>query len=127
MGCDPSDDAIAARIVESVGESTDSIDLGAVVEGEWDRLCIAGPYTSDEHLDELLGRWSWRLASRTGIHMLDSHALLVFLDGKDIMASAMVPLRPADFTPRDGNYCLSRDEAVFTAEDDGWTLKMAPR
>lgn len=99
-----------------------SLDLASTIDGDWERVCIFGPYTSRERIDAALGlHWDCTAAQ---IDSDDSNCLLVFLARGSVMGFAKVPRGECDFFDLgDAGKCFSRDDAVFTITTDpssGW-------
>lgn len=93
------------------------IDLADIVSGDWDRVCVAGPYSTSGQIKEITGVPAIIEFKSTIFHS-DSIALLVFLHGDTITRMSEVSRRPADFTSV-ASLCFARTEAVFLVPEDG--------
>jgi hypothetical protein len=123
VGCTSSriSDAIRTEV-----ESKKSVDLSAVTSDDWERVCVLGPYSSDQVASETLG-FSWPAEARSSIEENDGISLLLFVHGGDIAYAVEHPRDAGDFTNLSGR-CFSREDAKFNLvlQPDGWPW-LAPR
>ena len=109
-GDQPLNRSIAASVEQGPGTR---LRLAEHTGFSWDRVCILGPYTSNEAVDSL-----------TGIHGASGHAhdirsndginVLMFIHEGRIVASTAHPRDQGDFGPEVVGQCYSRDQANFS-------------
>ncbi len=92
------------------------VDLATLLPGRWDRVCVIGPYSTNEHAQEVVGA-SINIRG-SDIHTSDNIALLVTLIGDVVSGLYDVSRRPVDFTELAG-MCFSRVSAKFIVPDSG--------
>ena len=118
------------RVSEAIGEQVHTgtvIDLRSVEAGEWDRVCVLGPYSNDQTAKEALG-FGWPVESRSSIQESDGISLLLFARGQHVVRSAEHPRDQGDFSALSGR-CFPREEAQFVlraGRADGWP-ELVPR
>ena len=97
------------------------LNLALVGPSSWERVCILGPYTTNEHAEKVLG-FKWDATGKTSIGGNDGINVLVFAKGHQVIAYTEYPRNKGDFskmTPR----CLNRNRATLIQSRDGyWTL-----
>lgn len=109
-----SDEGFAREKLKAHAQGGKSIDLSDYTLFEWDRLYIFPPYTPSETIKEEVGSAvSFPNASS------ESHCLLVFLSGQEIVSAFELERQPVDFAElfQEGGY--SRSEAVFVIDVRG--------
>lgn len=78
----------------------------------WDKVCVLGPYTSDDRVDAITGlQGAARQAHDIGSS--DAINLLMFIDDGRIVASIAHPRRQGDFGPELTGKCYTRESASF--------------
>jgi hypothetical protein len=109
-----SNESLVFTIEQALATASGGADLGRVIEGEWDRVCIFRPGTPYARVDSVVGA-SWRGARSTGIESTDSATLIAFVGGSNVDRHVMYPVVKGDFgTPGPERwYCLPRERAVF--------------
>lgn len=107
-------DALLFTIEQALITSPQGADLGGVVGGDWDRLCIFRPFTTYEQVDSVIGT-RWSATRSTQIEESDSATLLTFLRGADVRDYVLFPREKGDWgTPGPETwYCRPRGSAVF--------------
>jgi hypothetical protein len=117
--CTSSDSSSIANQFSESGRK--SVDLAAAVPGNWDRVCILGPYSNDIAATETLG-FEWPAERLTDIEISDSISLLIFVKENAVLNYIEHPRRSGDFSNlRDR--CFSRDNSKFVQIDQpatGW-------
>ena len=96
------------------------VDLAAEFAGQWDRVCVLGPYTTNRRATEILGV-DVDVYGRSQIASSDGITLLVTMNADAAAGMYEVALRPVDFTPLAG-CCFSRSDAVFRVPEEGRPL-----
>jgi hypothetical protein len=86
------------------------IDFSAIIEGEWDRVCLFEPYSNNEVAKKLLG-FHWDLEGNSAIYMDEGLTLFVFAKGNEVEVFHEVP-RWADFSHLGGK-CFLHGNSVF--------------
>jgi hypothetical protein len=100
------------------------IDLATVGGAAWQRVCVLGPYSDNSRVEEILG-FKWDLAQKApAVVNADGVNVLVFVEGKDVIAHAEHPRDRGDFAQLSGE-CFDRAAATFvkdqTNKDKGRT------
>jgi hypothetical protein len=88
-----------------------SVDLATAVSGNWDRVCILGPYSNDITVNETLG-FKWPAERLTDIEISDSISLLIFVKDQTVLSYTEHPRRSGDFSNLRGR-CFPRDQSKF--------------
>lgn len=111
IGCSGGSSSISEQITAQVEASkTSPIDLSVVGPASWDRVCVLGPYTTNQHAEKVLG-FKWDAESKTSIAGSDGITVLVFIQNQQVVAFTEHPRNKGDFTklqPR----CLLRSQAI---------------
>lgn len=96
------------------------LNLALVGPSSWERVCILGPYTTNEHAEKVLG-FKWDATGKTSIGDNEGISVLVFAQARQVIAYTEYPRNKGDFSkmaPR----CLSRNQATLIQSRDGdWT------
>ena len=79
----------------------------------WDRVCILGPYTSDDTVDSLTGVQG-AAGQAHGIRSSDGINVLMFVREDRIAASVAHARNRGDFGPELVGKCYSREQANFS-------------
>jgi hypothetical protein len=115
----PTSSDIAKQFEASGGNS---IDLATAVPGNWDRVCILGPYSRNAAAAKTLG-FEWPAESHSRIAGNDGISLLVFVRGNAVENHVEHPRRAGDFSNLSGR-CFSQSDAKFFQVDKpgkGWS------
>ncbi len=97
------------------------VDLAAAVPGDWDRVCILGPYSGDDVANRTLG-FKWPAETLTDIEQDEGISLLVFVKDKSVIGHVEHSRGSGDFSNLTGR-CFSRANAKFMQVDHpakGW-------
>lgn len=95
------------------------LNLALVGPSSWERVCILGPYTTNEHAEKVL-RFKWDATGKTSIGGNDGINVLVFAKGHQVIAYTEYPRNKGDFSKTP--YCLNRNQANLIQSRDGdWT------
>ena len=96
------------------------LDLAHIGPSSWERICVLGPYTTNEQAEKVLG-FKWDATGKTSIGGNDGINVLVFAKGQQVIAHTEYPRNKVDFSkmaPR----CLNRNQATLIQSRDGdWT------
>ena len=87
------------------------IKLVEYVDGNWEKVCFLGPYSTDEAAQELLG-FQWQLESLTSVWVNDGVTLLVFIENGSVQSYYEVSRAPYDFSVF-SNSCVNRNLSSF--------------
>lgn len=98
--------AIAAQL-----EASGAVDLRTAAPGDWDRVCIFAPCSTDEDALHTLG-FPWPLTQNSGVWRSDGVSLLVFSRGEDVVAAVDHPRGDGDFSTL-ADRCFSPGQARF--------------
>lgn len=106
--------SLAFTIEQALATSPAGADLGRIIDGEWDRVCIFRPGNTYERVDSVIGT-AWPDARDTGLETGEDATLIVFVSDSTVVSHVMYPIAKGDFgTPgREQWYCRARDNAVF--------------
>jgi len=124
IGCSGGSSSISEQITAQVEASkTSPIDLSVVGPTSWDRVCVLGPYATNQHAEKVLG-FKWDAESKTSIAGSDGITVLVFIQNQQVVAFTEHPRNKGDFTklqPR----CLLRSQAIV--KRDFTSISSSPR
>jgi hypothetical protein len=105
--CSGQDHSISEKIKSQVQASyTASLDLTLVGPADWERLCIFGPYTTNDLVEADLG-FKWNADAESAVSVSDGINLIVFTRGKKVVAFVDHKRRDGDFES-DNKRCTSR-------------------
>lgn len=110
--------SIADQLSASAGKS---VDLAVAVAGNWDRVCILGPYSSNAVAAGILG-FEWPAESLTDVERSDVISLLVFVQGSTVLEYLEHPRSSGDFSNLAGR-CFLHGNTKFRQVDQpikGW-------
>ena len=110
-GCQPAHDISMAIGEQFHASGGASVNLDSAATGEWERVCIAGPYTSDAFIAQTLG-FPWSARGRSTIASSDSVALLLFVRQRTVVSWVEHPRGSGDFSSLSGR-CFERSRAKF--------------
>ena len=111
LGCSggPISDAIGATVERGPGTRLVLVEQAPFV---WEKVCVFGPYSGDDQIDELTGVPG--AAKRAhGINSNDGINVLMFIDHGQVIESVAHPRNRGDFGPELVKTCYSREQAVF--------------
>lgn len=111
--------AISAQFARGPGAR---VDLSALAGGDWQRVCVLGPYSDSRRARELLG-FDWDVEWRSAIVSSDSINLLLFADSAQVWHWVEHPRGEGDFSAYSGQ-CFSRANAVFKRDPDADSLAL---
>jgi len=97
------------------------VDLSVAVRGEWDRVCVLGPYSNDTKAADILG-FSWPAETLTDISHSDAISVLVFARDESVVTYVEHSRGYGDFSNLSGR-CFAKDRAKFVHIDrpvTGW-------
>ncbi|OYD08982.1 hypothetical protein [Paludifilum halophilum] len=101
------------------GEGSGLMRMNYVTTFDWDRMYVFQPYTSAKEIRKKLG-FDWAKAEETGIENSDTHQLVVFVQGDDVVRYVKVPRKAGTFSVKKG---LTPGNAVFqSVEEDGQSV-----
>lgn len=111
----------ASNNIKQQLESRGLVELRTAVPGDWERVCILGPYSNNEAATATLG-FNWSVEKHSSISYSDGISLLVFVHGRKVVTALEHPRRSGDFSKLSGR-CFSREKAHFVQRaqsDDDW-------
>ena len=94
------------------------IDLAVSLAGDWDRVCVIGPYSVNHHAAEITG-FQVDIEAQSKIEASDSIALLITIAGEKVADLYEVRRGNIDFTGLAGR-CFARADARFSVPAPGW-------
>jgi hypothetical protein len=107
--CERSGWRISQRLAVAVESATTTIDMTEVAPFDWDRMCVLGPYSGPRQAREVLG-FDWAVEDKSDIGSLDTMTLIVFVQGRDVVAYAEHPRGQGDLAALRSR-CLERGAA----------------
>lgn len=119
--CSGSDRNISAKLTEQFDASTSApINLAQVGPPTWERVCVIGPYATNQTAEQILG-FKWNVQSRSSIGGNDGINLLVFLKDQEVLAFTEHRRDKGDFLKLQPK-CLPRIRSTLArrVEADGW-------
>lgn len=128
FGCSSGGAHISEQITAQFEASkTTPVDLSVVGPASWERVCVLGPYTTNQTAEKILG-FKWDAESKTTIAGSDGVNVLVFVQNQRVVAYTEHPRSKGDFSrlqPR----CLPRSNATVMREldTDGWVYLVAKK
>ena len=109
-GDSPVSSSIGATVDRGVGTR---LALAEHTAFRWDKVCIFGPYTSDDAVDSITG-----IPGASGraydIRLNEGINVLMFIDAGRIADSVAHPRGKGDFGPELVGKCYLRDDAIFS-------------
>ena len=93
------------------------VDLSHALPGDWARVCILGPYSTNDIARDVVGR-DVNVQTRSSIYHSDSYALAVTVGDGDTVDLYDIYRTPSDFTRLHGE-CYRRDDALFLVAETG--------
>jgi hypothetical protein len=106
------------KSLEAQGGNT--LDLrGFHLARDWRRVCLFGPYTTDEAAWKAGLPADWPLSTYSRIAVDDGHTALVLVGEKYPVRVVDLPRSKMDFAPAAVARCFEREEAVFQRGGDG--------
>lgn len=116
--------SIPSEIQDRISKS-ETIDIGHLIDGEWDTLYIISPYTSIEEVKKEFGVNLDRLRNNS-ITYIDGQSLFVFCRDRQIQSYFYIkyPLAEVDYSSLPEKHMLPRGEAIFTSVNEQTTHKL---
>ncbi len=121
VGCtsgNPSSQAIAAQFDESKGAS---VNLATAVPGQWEKVCVLGPYSTNETAKKTLA-FAWDVKNKTSITTNEGISLLLFLQENKVVAYVEYPRNRGDFSNLTAQ-CFPKEKSQFVHDQKpakGW-------
>lgn len=100
---------IARQYKESNGAS---VNLGTAVPGGWEKVCILGPYSTNDIAKSTLG-FEWDAEAKTSIQTKEGVSLLVFVQDNKVLTHIEHPRNQGDFSNLN-TQCFSKEKAHFS-------------
>jgi hypothetical protein len=118
-GCRSQDSAEIAH--NFISSERRAVDLSAAVPGNWDRVCVLGPYANNHKAAQTLG-FPWPAETYSDIHQNDGISVLVFVRGNAVVKHVEHTRGSGDFSTLSGR-CFPKDRAKFVQvirPGNGW-------
>ncbi len=133
FGCSQTDRSDRSKISKDLetqiqNNNWERIDLAQVGGAAWRRVCVLGPYSGNNRAEETLG-FKWDLEQKTSALSSDGATLLVFVEGKEVVAYAEHPRNLGDFSSL-SDQCFDRGKAKFVRDKtrkDNWVSFVAEK
>jgi hypothetical protein len=106
---------ISSNIQRALSEKG-GVDLAATVPGQWERVCVLGPYSNNATASQTLG-FPWDVESHSSIVSNDGISLLLFVQDSKVIAYTEHERRFGDFSNLSGR-CFPRSNARFARQDE---------
>jgi hypothetical protein len=112
-------DDLRALVLKALEGDQGTLDLrGLHARYDWNRLCIFGPYTTDDAAREISGLPAdWPLSTYSRVGLDDGVHALVLIGDRYPVAVADLPRNVAEFA--EPNTCLRKEDALFRRGADG--------
>lgn len=120
-GCDSADRSISDGIAHQVSSaSMGLVDLRVLRVPDWQRMCVIGPYATNETIERRLG-FKWDGTGKSSIGSNDGIYVLTFIKGNEVVAYTEHPRNKGDFLEFSPP-CLQREDAVLikAVDESGW-------
>jgi hypothetical protein len=115
--CSNGDKNISRQLTTEFDASPSApIDLAKLGSSSWEKVCILGPYVSNEEAERVLG-FQWDVKQKSSITENDSINLLVFVKGKEVLDYSEHPRNKGDFSKLQSK-CLPRSQSILSRESD---------
>jgi hypothetical protein len=119
-----SSSSVISKQIESQFEAskTSPVNLALVGPASWERVCVLGPYTNNERTEYVLG-FKWNSEAKTSIAGNDGINVLVFVQGREVVAYKEHPRNKEDFSKLEPR-CLDRAQSTVVRDQgtDGWVF-----
>lgn len=113
FGCrGPGNYFLEREIDELINTPGSEVDLSQVKNSEWSRVCVMGPYSTNDVAASLLG-FQWDMESASNVDYLDSVTLLAFVAEDAVVGYVDYPMGKGDFSQL-GNICIDREKAIVS-------------
>jgi hypothetical protein len=126
--CTSQDSSISEKISAQVhASSTAPLDFTLIGPNGWERVCVFGPYTTNDLVEADLG-FKWDSDAQSSISVDDGINLIVFTQGKKVLAFVDHKRRGGDFES-EKNRCTSRAVPILnrSMRSDGVPLFTMPK
>ena len=111
-GCSPASSEVSEKITQQFQSSGRTfVNLDEVVPGNWDKVCILGPYSDSKAAKTTLG-FEWEIESKSSIATNDGIAQLLFVQENRVVVSTEHPRHDGDFTNL-SRQCFPREQSTF--------------
>ena len=110
-GCtaqNPASTVVARQFDESKGTL---VDLSSAIPGQWERVCILGPYSENTAAKKALG-FEWNVEANSTISRNDGISLLIFVQDNKVVSFIEHSRRHGDFSNLTTR-CFTRQAARF--------------
>jgi len=127
-GCSGGGQDISASLAGKVAHGGgDVIDLSQLGPSSWQRVCVLPPYTTNDRAAQILG-FRWDAQGKTGIDANDTFAVLVFVQGTEVVAYTKHPRNQGDLSLLKPP-CLTRSSAKVARSfgQAGWVYLTVPQ
>jgi hypothetical protein len=117
---------ISEQIERQASSESIRLDLASVGPQGWERMCVLGPYASNETAKETLGFY-WDSEGLTALSSSDLINALVFVRGNEVLAYGEVFRAKADFLSLQPS-CISRSNPILVRKSSGseWSSFVEP-
>ena len=104
-------------IIEQIKSSEGELCLSSFGPRNWDRICVLGPYTSNEAAGKELG-FQWDAEGLTGIETRDDIYVLVFTNDDDLEMYLEMPRHEEDLLHSEKS-CFAFSDTVLKRDERG--------
>ena len=100
--------------------SSGEINLSRELNGEWERVCIITPYSSNETAKAILG-FDFDVINKSHIYVQDGITLLITVKNNAVIEYFETPRNNVDFSSLKAG-CYLREKSLFQVEknENGW-------
>ncbi|MGB7815737.1 MAG: hypothetical protein WBL28_05235 [Methylotenera sp.] len=109
-GCTATDasSSIARQFAESKGTS---VNLFTAVPGNWEKVCVLGPYSNNDIAKKTLG-FEWSAETKTSIQTNEGISVLLFVQDNKVVSFVEHPRNHGDFSNLT-TQCFLKQKAQF--------------
>ena len=117
MGCRKGDSDLSQKVLAQLSPNGELVDLSALSNFHYDRVCIFTPYTSGEVALKSLG-FDWPQFNSTGIDVNDYYNTIALTKESVVVAWANIPRNPPhlDISKITETGCYLKNEARFRTQ-----------
>ena len=119
--CTSRDRGISEKLTAEFDASTSApIDMAKIGPPGWEKLCVLGPYSTNEAAEQTLG-FKWDVEHKSDVVTNDGINLLLFVKGHEVLAHSEHRRDKGDFLKLEPR-CLTRTQATLVRQSNpgGW-------
>jgi hypothetical protein len=115
--CMNNDNSISQKLTAEFDASTSApIDLAKIGPPTWEKVCVLGPYITNGVAEKTLG-FKWDVEQKSSVTINDGINLLVFVNGREVLAYAEHPRSKGDFLKLQSK-CLAQKQSTLLRQSN---------